>query len=83
MKITVRYFASIRETLDFGSEVIETDATNVSELREQLMLRSPLHAQALAIDRVIRVAVNQNLVNMDHPIEPASEVAFFPPVTGG
>jgi molybdopterin synthase sulfur carrier subunit len=42
-----------------------------------------LHAQALAIDRVIRVAVNQNLVNVDHPIEPASEVAFFPPVTGG
>ena len=76
MKITVRYFASIRETLDFGSEVIETHATYVSELREQLMLRLPLHAQALAIDRVIRVAVNQNLVNVDHPIEPASEVAL-------
>ncbi|MSQ56532.1 MAG: molybdopterin converting factor subunit 1 [Limnohabitans sp.] len=83
MKITVRYFASIRETLGVGSEVVETDASTVAQLREQLMLRSPLHAQALAIDRVIRVAVNQKMVSVDHPLAQASEVAFFPPVTGG
>jgi len=29
------------------------------------------------------VAVNQTLVDTDHPVKAGDEVAFFPPVTGG
>jgi molybdopterin synthase sulfur carrier subunit len=32
---------------------------------------------------VVRVAVNQEHVDLDHPVHPGDEVAFFPPVTGG
>ncbi len=34
MKVTVRYFASIREAIGHGSEVIETDVTTVAALRD-------------------------------------------------
>ena len=34
MKVTVRYFASIREAIGHGNEIIETDATTVDALRE-------------------------------------------------
>jgi molybdopterin synthase sulfur carrier subunit len=32
---------------------------------------------------VVRVAVNQEYVNLDHRISNGDEIAFFPPVTGG
>ena len=32
---------------------------------------------------LIRVAVNQEYVDLDHAITTGDEIAFFPPVTGG
>jgi molybdopterin synthase sulfur carrier subunit len=32
---------------------------------------------------LIKVAVNQDYVELDHPVAAGDEVAFFPPVTGG
>jgi len=40
-------------------------------------------AAAFADRKIIRVAVNQSHVKMDHSLVGATEVAFFPPVTGG
>ncbi len=31
----------------------------------------------------LRVAINQILVEPDHPVQPGDEVAFLPPFTGG
>jgi molybdopterin synthase sulfur carrier subunit len=32
---------------------------------------------------VIRVAVNQDYVGLEHPVRAGDEIALFPPVTGG
>ena len=41
------------------------------------------HAAALGQVDQLRVAVDQILVPMDHPLVNAREVAIFPPRTGG
>jgi molybdopterin synthase sulfur carrier subunit len=32
---------------------------------------------------VIKVAINHEYVEHDHPVRPDDEIALFPPVTGG
>lgn len=83
MHITVRYFASIREALGTGSEALDTSATTVGALREELMARSAAAAQALAQGKAVRMALNQAMCNGDAALKAGDEVAFFPPVTGG
>ncbi len=41
------------------------------------------YADALDDLSLVRVAVNQEHVELDHPVEAGDEVALFPPVTGG
>ena len=83
MHITVRYFASIREALGTGSEALDTSATTVGALHEELMARSAAVAQALAQGKAVRMALNQDMCQGDAPLKAGDEVAFFPPVTGG
>ena len=83
MKIQVRYFASLRETVGVGTETVETSVTDVSSLRQALVARGGAHAQCLAIGLPVRVAVNQVMANDQTPLVGDCEVAFFPPVTGG
>ena len=52
-------------------------------LADYLKRQSEGHAKALSNLKVVRVAVNQVYANLDTPITNDSEVAFFPPVTGG
>lgn len=82
-KITVRYFASIREAVGRGSEQIETGVATVGELRQELMARGGAYASSLAADKAVRIALNQTLSDAQAALPDAAEVAFFPPVTGG
>lgn len=82
-KITVRYFASIREAVGQGSEQFETSAATLGELRQQLMARGDAYASSLAADKAVRMALNQTLSDEQTSIADGAEVAFFPPVTGG
>ncbi|MGH8846661.1 MAG: MoaD/ThiS family protein, partial [Polaromonas sp.] len=59
MKITVKYFASIREAIGQGSELRETSAANLSALRDELLAASPAHADSLARGKSVRMALNQ------------------------
>lgn len=80
--ITVRYFASLRETL--GAEhIVQTPATSVGELRQWLAAQSPEAAAALSTTRPIRAAIDQRMCPENTPLHAGAEVAFFPPVTGG
>ena len=83
MKITIKYFASIREAIGHGSEVRETRAVTLSALRDELLQATPAHAQALARGKSVRVALDQVMSDESALLKEGSEVAFFPPVTGG
>ena len=85
MKLTLKYFASLRETLGAGGSLEWTpDAEpTAAALRDWLRTQSDAHAQALAPGRAVRVAVDQALADEATPLRDGAEVAFFPPVTGG
>ena len=85
MKLTLKYFASLRETLGGGGPLDwspEGEPT-AAALRAWLCTQSDAHAQALAPGRAVRVAVDQALADEQAPLHDGAEVAFFPPVTGG
>ena len=81
--VTVRYFASIREAVGQGSEVVATQAATVGALRDELLARGGAYAEALAHGRAVRAALNQVMCDDDAALAAGDEVAFFPPVTGG
>ncbi len=83
MKVNVKYFASIRENLGTGGEPLQTAATTLGALRDELIARGGAHAQSLARGRAVRVALNQVMSGEDAALTEGCEVAFFPPVTGG
>ncbi|MFZ2388438.1 MAG: MoaD/ThiS family protein [Polaromonas sp.] len=83
MKVTIKYFASIREAIGQGSELRETSAANLSALRDELLAASPAHADSLARGKSVRMALNQVMSDETAALSDGCEVAFFPPVTGG
>jgi len=83
MKVTLRFFSSLREQLGLSSQEHETSAINVAQLRSELMLLQPVFAQALSSGKAISVAVNQEVCDDNALLSEGCEVAFFPPVTGG
>lgn len=83
MKVTVKYFASIREALGHGSELRETAATHLAGLRDELLAASPAHADSLSRGKLVRMAINQVMSDESAALSEGCEVAFFPPVTGG
>jgi sulfur-carrier protein len=83
MKIHLRYFASIRETIGTGSEAVDTVSDTLAGLRDELIARGGAYADALARGRAVRVSLNQTMTDESAPLADGAEVAFFPPVTGG
>ena len=83
MKVHLRYFASIREAIGAGSETLDTGATTLAALRDELIARGGAHAEALARGRAVRVSLNQTMSDESASLSDGAEVAFFPPVTGG
>lgn len=81
--IDVLYFAWLRERIGLGKETVETKADTVAQLVEELRQREERYALAFADMGAVRVAVDQELVEIDAPLANAREVAFFPPMTGG
>lgn len=83
MKVTVRYFAAIRETIGLGTEQVQTQSLTVAALREELRSRGGAYAEALAPGRAVRMALDQMLCEPTMLLRDGCELAFFPPVTGG
>ncbi len=79
----VLYFAWVRERIGVPKEAIETQATTVFELVEELRKKEERYAAAFADLTALRVAVDQHLSEFDAPLAGVREVAFFPPMTGG
>jgi molybdopterin synthase sulfur carrier subunit len=85
VRLTLKYFASLREALGPGGALDWTPEgePTAAALRAWLRAQSDAHARALAPDRAVRVAVDQALADESTPLREGAEVAFFPPVTGG
>lgn len=83
MRLTVRYFAAVREAMGTSSEQISTESRTLDALRAELVARGGVAAQALAPGRAVRMALNQQMSDGSAALSEGCEVAFFPPVTGG
>jgi molybdopterin synthase sulfur carrier subunit len=83
MSIQIRFFAAIREAVGTPSLTLDTQAATVGELRDELIGRGGVWAEALARGKSVRASVNQAMAEDASPLPAGAEVAFFPPVTGG
>lgn len=83
MKLTVKYFASIREALGQRSEAVQTTAQSIAALRDELIARGGAYASSLARGKAVRAALDQVMCDEAAALTEGAEVAFFPPVTGG
>ena len=83
MKIAVRYFASVREALGARESIDVVEGSNVGAVRDALIAKSGAHAEVLARGRALRIALDQVLCDESAAVGDGSELAFFPPVTGG
>jgi molybdopterin synthase sulfur carrier subunit len=81
----VKYFAWVRERIGKAEEMIEPPANvrTVDDLIAWLTARGESYAYAFEKPKVIRAAIDHAHVKPDATIAGASEIAFFPPMTGG
>ena len=79
------YFAWIRVKMGVSCERIDPpkNIKDVKGLVDWIKQRNPNSNEALSDISKIKIAVNQEYVDIDHPVQPGDEIAFFPPVTGG
>lgn len=85
MKLKILYFASVKERLGKGAEELDVppDVATVGGLRAYLGARGGAYAEVLGEKKLVKAAVNQDMVPFTAPLRAGDEVAFFPPVTGG
>ena len=81
----LRYFAWVRERVGKPEEDIEVPAHvgTVAELMTWLSKRGEEYAHAFENPKGIRAAIDRTHVKPETAITAASEIAFFPPMTGG
>jgi sulfur-carrier protein len=79
MKITVRYFASLRDAAGRDQEQFQTSAGDPAALFHELRARHDIDWPA---DR-LRVAVNGAFADWSTRLAEGDEVVFLPPVSGG
>ena len=83
MKIKILYFAWVRERVGRSKETVETNASTVAELVDELIGRDVAYGAVFKDLSQIKVAVDQELSDLNTPLIDVLEVAFFPPMTGG
>ena len=81
--INILFFGELKDKLSStGIELaVESDIT-VSKLRVEICQKYPQWADHISAENVL-VAVDQVMAKSDTCVPKSSEVAFFPPVTGG
>jgi molybdopterin synthase sulfur carrier subunit len=81
MTLQVQYFARYRETLGLDGEQVTGDFDTIDDLRQHLLQREG--AWQVLAEQSLMCARNQELCQLDEPLQDGDEVAFFPTVTGG
>ncbi|MGE6762575.1 molybdenum cofactor biosynthesis protein [Corallococcus interemptor] len=81
MAVTVLYFAAARERAGLSRESLDVPpGARVSDVLALLAAKHPPLAPLLPH---LRVAVQQQFVQLDSPVAPDAELALIPPVAGG
>ncbi len=78
-RITVQYYAQLREQAGASSEQIDTVAATLRELYRELCDR---HGFTLPLD-ALKVAVNVRFSDWGRAIDEGDTIVFIPPVAGG
>lgn len=80
MQVRVFYFAAVRDLVGKGEEVVEVPeaATTAADFVAGLMRKHP----RLSIHGV-RIAVNEEFVELSHSLKDGDTLALIPPVSGG
>ena len=84
LKVTVRYFALLREAVGKDSESVELEGEDwtVRGLLGSLARRDGRLKGMFSLPSLL-CAVNMEYVDGDTPLADGDEVALFPPVSGG
>jgi molybdopterin synthase sulfur carrier subunit len=83
--VKVRYFSWVRERVGKAEEDIDLpeDIATVGDFVAWLTRQGEGYAYAFENPNVVRSAIDKHHVRPDARIAGASEIAFFPPMTGG
>lgn len=77
MTITVKFFASLRESLGIAqAQLNPTDVKTVSDVWQLATENADMPPNTL-------IAINMDYVELGQRVSDGDEVAFFPPVSGG
>ena len=81
----VLYFAWIRERVGKAEEEVSPPASvvTIGELVQWLAGRGEEYAYAFENPKIVRAAIDRVHVQPQAAIKGASEIALFPPMTGG
>lgn len=79
MKVTVLYFALLKQRRGLSEECVQTDAASVGGLYQEVNARHGLGMEA----NQIKLARNEDFCAASEPLADGDTVAFMPPVSGG
>jgi molybdopterin synthase sulfur carrier subunit len=78
-RVSLLYFASLRDAAGMAQETVQTTAPDLRALYAETRGR---HGFAMPLER-LRVAMDGEFAAWDDAVRDGSEVAFIPPVSGG
>lgn len=78
-KITIEYFAKLREERRVKTETVETEANTVLDLFNELKVK---HNFSFSAEN-LRVAINDEFEDWDKELNDRDSIVFIPPVAGG
>jgi molybdopterin synthase sulfur carrier subunit len=83
--VKLLYFSWVRNKVGIAEEEVPLPdgVQDLGGLVEWLKKRSAGFEDALADMSGVRMAVNQEMADLDHRISDQDEIAVFPPMTGG
>ena len=81
--IHITYFGVLKEELNCAQESIAWQGGDSNFLLNLLRQRNAKWAQALAAEKIFRLALNEEIIMDIVDIPDGSNIAILPPVTGG